>query len=196
MKPVASGAIIGKQGRVAEDALVLMAHASIDLPYYLVNPVCLEAPASPNLAAGLENRAVELEKVADAYREIAAMADQVIVEGIGGWRTPVVSRQGMADLVRLLGLPVILVVGIRLGCINHALLTEESIKNDGAELCGWMANHIDPEFNYADRSIEYLRSSLTAPLLGVAPYLEEPDARSISEWLQIPVASSRESIVS
>lgn len=167
MKPVAAGARSGSDSPVNDDALALLAHSAVELPYADINPWLLEAPTSPDIAARLSGVELTLERIAHAFATCSDAADVVVVEGIGGWRVPLGPRLQTADMVRNLDLPVILVCGIRLGGINHALLSAEVIRADGCELCGWIANIIDPDYVYADESIATLEAHMPAPLLGV-----------------------------
>lgn len=173
MKPVAAGA--GRtSGLRNEDALALMAAAAVELPYELVNPCCLMQPTAPHLAARREGKVIDLSAIKLAFVEIQSRSDQVIVEGAGGWLTPLADpgQPGgtgltMADLARELGLPVLLVVGLRLGCISHALLTAAAIERSGLPLAGWVANPIEPDFVDLQDYRESLRSRMAAPLLSV-----------------------------
>ncbi|MGK0297528.1 MAG: dethiobiotin synthetase [Gammaproteobacteria bacterium] len=174
MKPVASGGRIdSERGLVSDDALLLMRYATIKLPYHVVNPICLKNPCSPNIAAKLEGVPLTLDRAITAYNEIKKLADSIIVEGVGGWRTPCFGVTGMERLARKMNLPVILVVGVRLGCINHALLTAEAIKNDGFIFSGWIANVVDADFSYDVNTIEFLQANISVPLLGKIPYQQK-----------------------
>ena len=185
MKPVASGAMKTRRGMVSEDAVKLQKLNCIDLPYETVNPVLLQNPCSPDIAARLEQREINLDQILNCFNEITSRCDMVVVEGVGGWRTPCISPRGMADLVERMGCPVILVVGMRLGCINHALLSADAIRSDGIELAGWIANQIDPGYAYQDQTLDTLAPILGCPLLGVVPYLEGADAKRISAYLHL-----------
>jgi dethiobiotin synthetase len=172
MKPVAAGAEAGAEGPRNDDAMALMTAANVPVPYELVNPCCLQTPTSPHLAARREARMIDLAPIVSAFARIKSLSDVIIVEGAGGWLAPIgdPSRAGdrgptMQDVAVALGLPVLLVVGIRLGCISHALLTAEAIQRAGLPLAGWIANPIAPAF--ADRAdyVESLALRLPAPLL-------------------------------
>ena len=185
MKPVASGAVKTRRGRVSEDAVKLQKLNCIELPYELVNPVLLENPCSPDIAARLEQIEINLDHIMNCFNEISSQCDMVVVEGVGGWRTPCLGPKGMADLVLQMKCPVVLVVGMRLGCINHALLSVEAIRNDGFELAGWIANQIDPNYAYQEQTLDTLAPVLGCPLLGVVPYIEDADADRISAYLHL-----------
>jgi dethiobiotin synthetase len=173
MKPVSAGAIDTSQGLRNDDALDLAAAAAVRLPYGLVNPCCLPRPTSPHLAARDAGGRIDIPGLVADFHRIAAQADLVIVEGAGGWYVPVgeplaPGQRGptMADLAVALGLPVLLVVGIRLGCLNHALLTADAVMASGLPLAGWVANVADPGFPDVQDYIESLAIRLPAPLLG------------------------------
>jgi dethiobiotin synthetase len=175
MKPVAAGAEATPTGLRNEDALLLQQAASLELPYEVINPVCLRDPLSPHLAAQRQNRRLEVAGLlAAANSFLGCGADFVLVEGAGGWRVPVNAEELLSDLALGLRLPVILVVGMRLGCLNHALLTAEAIRRDGLELAGWVANGIDPDFACRDENILTLQEKLDAPMLAQIPWCEKP----------------------
>ncbi|RVU43844.1 dethiobiotin synthase [Rubrivivax rivuli] len=177
MKPVAAG-LVPHEGRwVSEDAMALRAASSVAVPDDLDNPVQLPDPLSPHLAAERAGRRVSVAELQAAHTALCAHADVVLVEGAGGWRVPLNESEYLSDLARALQAPVVLVVGLRLGCLNHALLTAEAIRADGLQLAGWVANRIDPEMACADENIATLQARLGAPLLGVLPWQAVPDAR-------------------
>jgi dethiobiotin synthetase len=177
MKPVAAGGLETSHGLRNEDALDLAAAAAVRLPYELVNPCCLPLATSPHLASRAAGRPIDVDALVAGYRQVAARAEIVIVEGAGGWLVPIgePARPGeagptMADLARALGLPVLLVVGIRLGCLNHALLTAEAIRVSGLPLAGWIANVLDPDFPGAGDYVGALEARLPAPRLATFPF--------------------------
>ena len=171
MKPVAAGADITKAGYRNEDALLLLKSSTLQLPYERVNPVCLKHPISPHLAARREKQLISMDMLITSCRDFMACgADFMLVEGAGGWRVPINDEVLLSALPVKLQLPVILVVGMRLGCLNHALLTAEAIRNDGLELAGWVANGIDPDFECRDENIQTLQNKLDAPLLADIPW--------------------------
>lgn len=172
MKPIAAGT--DADGR-NEDVEKLIAASSFAAPRELVNPYCFAEPIAPHIAASREGRTIDKQVILDAYRQLAAQADFVAVEGVGGFRVPLGDGFDSADLARSLGLPVILVVGLRLGCLNHALLTAEAIERRDLILAGWIGNSIDPAMPYRDENIAALRQRLAAPLLGVLPWLAGAD---------------------
>jgi dethiobiotin synthetase len=166
-KPVASGCVRDASGALAsEDALALRA-ASVQPPppYTTSNPYALEQPLSPHLAARLDGAEVKLGPILAAYDALAAAHDVVVVEGVGGWAVPLSQRLMQADLARALGVPILLVVGVRLGCINHALLTARAIASDGGRLLGWVANTIDPSLAQADGAIATIGDAVGEPCI-------------------------------
>jgi dethiobiotin synthetase len=172
MKPVASGA-----GRVDgalrnEDVEALLAAANVAVPRHLANPYCFEPPIAPHIAAARAGVTIDLDHVVRCHAELAARADLVIVEGIGGFSVPLGPGIDMAGLAARLGLPVVLVVGMRLGCLNHALLTAQAVAARGLALAGWIANHVDPEMVAADDNVRALEERLAAPLLARIAYTE------------------------
>jgi dethiobiotin synthetase len=186
MKPVASGSQPGEGGALRhEDALLLQAQGPAGIPYADVNPYALRGPIAPHIAAARAGLRIDLERIDTAFRRLAERADAVIVEGIGGWRVPLNESETTADLVRRLELPVILVVGLRLGCISHALLTAEAIRRDGIELRGWIANQLDPAYETAEETVEFLGARLGAPRIGSIPRLEAPSARLAAGGLDV-----------
>jgi len=174
MKPVAAGTVDTPHGPDNEDALALRAAGSLDVPRALSNPYCLPLPQSPHLAARAAGVTIDLDVLVDRYRQLAAQADAVVVEGAGGFHVPLDDTRTGADLAQCLGLPVVLVVGLRLGCLNHALLTAEAVRARGLRLAGWVANRIDPAMAAADDNLAYLRARLGAPLWADVPRLEKP----------------------
>ncbi|NNM81183.1 MAG: dethiobiotin synthase [Burkholderiales bacterium] len=156
-----------------DDAQWLERASSIPAPARLANPYPLKTPASPHIAAGIEGIGIETERIAKAYGEIRS--DVVIVEGVGGFLVPLNERELVSDLAKRLSLPVIVVVGMRLGCISHALLTFAAIRSCGLPIAGWIANRIDPEMSYFDENIDYLAGRKEAPLLGILPHGVSPD---------------------
>ncbi|MCH8531122.1 MAG: dethiobiotin synthase [Saccharospirillum sp.] len=174
LKPLAAGAVEVGGRWVNEDALALQAAASLDLDYDLVNPVLLRAPMAPHLAAELEQKRLSVQSLAGYCRGtlMTQPYDVALIEGAGGWRVPLNRRETLADLPRALNCPVILVVGLRLGCLNHALLTAEAIERDGLALAGWVGNNIDPDMAAHEANLNTLKAMLPAPCLGVLPWLE------------------------
>ncbi len=174
MKPVAAGASMARGRLVNEDVTALKAAGNVEAPDELVNPYCFAPPIAPHIAAAQAGVVIELQRVQAAYTRLAALADCVIVEGAGGFRVPLGPHFDTADLAAQLCLPVILVVGMRLGCINHALLTAAAVESAGLSLAGWIANHIDPDMLHATDNVNSLQDRLRAPLLARLAYARDP----------------------
>ncbi len=171
LKPVAAGAIMTPEGLRNEDAMALMSAATMPLSFAETNPVCLEAAVAPHIAAAREGRRISVARLVGVCRGVLLKrADLTLVEGAGGWRVPLNDRELLSDVARELGLPVVLVVGLRLGCLNHAILTAEAIQRDGLPLAGWIANHVQPEMPVARENIATLEAMLPAPLLAEVPF--------------------------
>jgi dethiobiotin synthetase len=166
MKPVACGFDTTPEGPRNADARALAAAANVPADYAEINPYCLALPASPHLAAAAEGVRIDLERLREGAARLQARSDVLIVEGAGGWFAPLDERHTMADLAATLDARVILVVGLRLGCLNHALLTAAALRASGLRFAGWIANHIDPAFAQAAANITTLEQRLAAPLLG------------------------------
>lgn len=174
MKPVASGCTNGPDGPRNADALRIQAQGSSRAPYGLVNPYAFMPPIAPHIAAGRAGTEIELATIARAYQSLAEEAELVVVEGVGGWRVPLGSSLSVSDIPRALDLPVILVVGLRLGCINHALLSVESILAHGCHLAGWVANCVDSGMQAADENLATLAALIASTCIGVVPWQDGP----------------------
>lgn len=172
LKPVAAGCEQTPHGLRNDDALALQEAATVKIAYEQVNPVALVEAIAPHIAAAHEKRRVRVDQLAGLVRGamMQARADITLIEGAGGWRVPLNEQETLAGLAAALQVPVILVVGLRLGCINHALLTAEAIRRDGLPLAGWVGNCIDPDMPVRDENIATLQSALSAPLIGVLPH--------------------------
>jgi dethiobiotin synthetase len=176
MKPVASGCEVTAEGLRNEDALALQEQANVDLSYDLVNPYAFEPAIAPHIAAQLADVDIDVTLLQKRFYEIQVQAESVVVEGAGGWFVPLDDKLTLADLAVRLGLPVVVVVGIRLGCINHALLTLAAIKQSGLPIYGWVANHcLEAKRSETDEIITSLKQRISEPCLGVVPYLSEGD---------------------
>lgn len=170
MKPVASGCERIDGVWKNEDALALRAAAGSDADYASINPYALPTPTAPQLAAAEEGVVIALPVITAAYRQLAAQTEGVLVEGVGGWLAPLSDDLDQSDLVHALELPVLLVVGLRLGCINHARLSEHSIRASGCRLLGWIGNAVEPDFDADGRYFEALQRSMSSPCLGRLPF--------------------------
>ena len=180
MKPVASGCEETDAGLRNDDALQLIAAAGQGQSYESVNPFAFLPPIAPHVAAERAGETIDPGRIVAMAGEIAATNDLVIVEGVGGFHVPLGPDADTADLAEQLGLPVILVVGLRLGCINHAILTANAIRARGLELAGWVANPVDPAMAVADANVAALQERLGAPMLARFPYLEAPSVEKFA----------------
>ncbi|ROR11115.1 dethiobiotin synthase [Erwinia sp. JUb26] len=186
-KPVASGCEVTPEGLRNEDALLLQRYASVELPYETVNPLAFLEPTSPHIVSAEEQRPIAFSQLSAGLASVVQRADWVLTEGAGGWFTPLSEDHTIADWVVQEQLPVILVVGIKLGCINHALLTAQAIKASGLPLVGWIANGIQPAGKRHAEYMATLRRLLPAPLLGEIPYLpDETQRESLGQYLSLP----------
>jgi dethiobiotin synthetase len=173
MKPVASGCFM-QDGRLKnEDAQLIQENASLQIGYDLINPYAYELPVSPHIA-GINNP-VNLATIVESFNVLKDLAEIVLVEGAGGWYAPLNDREDISDLAKALALPVIMVVAIRLGCINHAKLTWQAVQHSAMPCAGWIAVCVDPDMLKPDENIHTIKTALNAPLLGVLPYLASAD---------------------
>ena len=182
MKPIAAGT--DAQGR-NDDIERLRAVANVEVPRELMTPYLFAPAIAPHLAAQEAGVRIEIAPIVDAFQQLALLADNVVVEGVGGFRVPLNDHQDTADLAVALGLPVILVVGLRLGCLSHALLTAEAIERRGLKLAGWIANHIDPAMERQSANIAALTARLNAPCLGSLPFCADRQVAT-GEFLLVP----------
>jgi dethiobiotin synthetase len=170
MKPVASGAIKTTEGLRNNDALKLQQAANVNVPYELINPYCFEPAIAPHLAAQQSGVVIEPSIILDAYHELSSRADVVIVEGVGGWQVPLNTQSNkvysISTLAEQLQLPVVLVVGLRLGCLNHAQLSAYSIYNSQCSLVGWIANTVEKDLLHSKEQVQFLQDQISSPLLG------------------------------
>ncbi|RJF97122.1 dethiobiotin synthase [Noviherbaspirillum saxi] len=183
MKPVAAGAELRDGVLHNEDVDALAAVAGISLPLELTTPYLLRDAAAPHIVAAHEGVRIDPAHIRLCYERVAELADAVVVEGVGGFNVPLSDTADTADLAQQLGLPVIMVVGLRLGCLNHALLTAEAIAARGLRLVGWIANVVDPAMRHAQENIDALRVRLDAPLLGCIPRLPAADPSAAAAYL-------------
>lgn len=185
MKPVASGAEETGDGLRNEDALRIQAQCSHQLAYERVNPFTYAPPIAPHLAAVSSGRAIDLAQIQAECMQLSQKADRLIVEGVGGWLVPLGADTTVADLALRLELPVIMVVGLRLGCINHALLTQAAMQPSGVQILGWVGNQVETGMDSLEGNLATLRERLTAPCLGVVPWLDHPSPEAVSRYLDI-----------
>jgi dethiobiotin synthetase len=182
MKPVAAGAVDSGDGPRNDDALELLAASNVPAAYDDVNPCLLATPASPHLAARHAGVAIRSEPILRAQRKLAALADCMVVEGAGGWLAPISAVETMGDLAEKMALPVVLVVGLRLGCLNHALLTREAIRSQGLPFAGWVANKMAAEMPLAGENIDTLASRFGTSPLGVVPSGIPAPGQRLPSW--------------
>ncbi len=186
MKPISAGCEQTENGLRNEDAVLLQQHSNIELDYDLINPYAVEPAIAPHIAAADQGIRIDIETLYQKLQTIEQQSDCVVVEGAGGWLVPLNDFQTMADLAKRFQLPVILVVGMRLGCINHALLSVEAIRATGLPLVGWIANQVSAEMNCLDENIATLQQMIDAPMLGQIPHLEWLDGSAIAAEIKLP----------
>ncbi len=190
MKPLAAGAE-WRDGRLFNDDVALLASEStFDVPQALTTSYLLKEACAPHVAAALEHVRIDPAVLTDAYAQVAAKAPAVVVEGVGGFRVPLTDDYDTADFAAALRLDVILVVGLRLGCLSHALLTAEAVAARGLKLAGWIANQIDPAMPHQADNVEALRARLPAPLLGVVPWMAVPSPAVAADALDLTLLPS------
>ncbi|CAM2832036.1 MULTISPECIES: dethiobiotin synthase [Vibrio] len=191
-KPVAAGCERTEQGLRNSDALHLMKVATQEMPYDDVNPYALELPASPHIAAKHENLTIDYKVLSDKLAYLKTKADTVLIEGAGGWRVPVSDTDCLSSWVKQEKLPVVLVVGVKLGCLSHALLTAESIEADGLTIVGWVANRINPGTEHYAEIIEVLESRIRAPKLGEIPYIPSAKRTELGKYINLEPLMEKE----
>ncbi len=175
MKPVASGCFRQEGEWRNADALLLMEQSSVSIDYAKLNIYAFEQPVSPHIAAHLAHDQVKIEEIVKQCRELEALADVVLVEGVGGWEVPLNAAERVSHLAQALQLPVILVVGLRLGCLNHAFLTHDAMIRSGVVCAGWFANCVEADFPCFEENLRTLKDGLSFPCLGVIPYCTKID---------------------
>lgn len=186
IKPVAAGCESTEEGLRNSDALILQQAATVKLPYQQINPVALEPPIAPHIAAQEIGQRITATRIAGFCRGVMMQgANLTLIEGAGGWRVPLNEREAYSDVPRELQVPVILVVGMKLGCINHAMLTVEAIHRDGLPLAGWVANSIDPDMSRYPENLDTLKRMMPAPLIGEVPFVEGCDPQQGAAHLNI-----------
>ncbi len=185
MKPIAAGSVLRDGVHVWEDSEALIAASNVHAPRQDVTPYALHAAIAPHVAAEREGVSIQLEPITTAYARLSALAEIVIVEGAGGLMIPLNEDLDGSQIPLALNLPVILVVGIRLGCLNHALLTQLALQQRGLKFAGWVASRIDRDMNAAEENITSLRVGLRAPLLGVIPFLKAPNPEQALSHLDV-----------
>ena len=186
VKPVASDCQRTPNGLRNADALALQAECSLELGYTQINPFAFAPPIAPHLAAHEQGIQLTVEGLQTPVQQVLAQsAALTLIEGAGGWHVPLNAQECLSDLAKQLQLPVILIVGLRLGCINHALLTANAIQSDGLVLAGWVANQVAPELLRLQEVIQTLEQRISAPCLGKVPYLKPATAQAVAPYLDI-----------
>ncbi|MAK56620.1 MAG: dethiobiotin synthase [Pusillimonas sp.] len=185
MKPVAAGIEVRDGVRINEDIALLREQAGGALPEKEMTPYLWDEPIAPHIAAQKHGVVMQSDVIRRAYLATAQRAEAVIVEGVGGFCVPLSAHENMADVAVALDLPVVMVVGLRLGCISHALLTAQAIRSRGLTLAGWVANVVDPTMPYRDENIQTLRDAIEAPCLGCVPRLDNPSAKLAAGYLDL-----------
>jgi dethiobiotin synthetase len=184
LKPVAAGAEESGEGLRNKDALRIQDAGSLAVPYELINPYCFEPPIAPQIAAAEVRKAIRPEVIRNCFQALTELADLVVVEGVGGWHVPLGEELDTSDLPVLLHIPAILVVGLRLGCLSHALLSAEAIMDKGCGLAGWVANRLDPAMLRPEANLATLEGRIPAPRLGSVEHLPgRPDPQRIAAQL-------------
>lgn len=192
MKPLAAGCQQTADGLRNNDALMLQQHMTLPLSYQQINPIAFEAAIAPHIAAERLGKRLTVSQLTGFCRGVLMnKVDLALIEGAGGWRLPLNRAETLAGLVKELKLPVILVVGLRLGCINHSLLTAEAIARDGVPLAGWVANQLDAEMDCMTENIAAIADRLAVPCLGVVPFLQKPSAEEVSSYLSLEKVITR-----
>ncbi|WP_019614507.1 dethiobiotin synthase [Psychromonas ossibalaenae] len=183
-KPIAAGCSVTDKGLRNEDALILQSSSTVAVPYQAVNPIAFEAPIAPHIAAELENTPIQMDVITQGLKVLQnENADLLIVEGAGGWRLPLNQEQVLSDWVKEQKLPVILVVGMKLGCLNHALLTYETIIADGLNVIGWIANQLQLDMPCYGHNLHTLTLKLGAPLIAEIPYLSNINNSDLAQYV-------------
>lgn len=185
MKPVASGCVDTVDGLRNEDAMLIQQQASKAIDYDTINPYSFLPAIAPHIAAEQSGEEIKLKKIVEQFNQLNDQADYVVVEGVGGWQVPLNDDESVADLALALQLPVILVVGLRLGCINHALLTAAAIRQSGCTLAGWIANTLSSQMDETQLTIDAIAQRIRAPLLGTVPHLDTLSADTIATQLSV-----------
>ncbi len=191
MKPIASGANEINGVLCNEDVDSLVAASTVKVPQEIVVPYLMRTPAAPHIVAALENVKMDVQHIASCYQQTQDLADVVLVEGVGGFCVPLDDETSTVDLAQALSLPVILVVGMRLGCINHALLTAQAINASGLRLAGWVANTVDTDMKFFEENVQTLKQRLDAPCLAVMPRLAVNEIEQASQYLDLNLLKLR-----
>jgi len=191
-KPIAAGCEQTQYGLRNHDALLLQESSSLEVAYDLVNPISFAPAIAPHIAAQLENKPIELSYISQGLERLKSLnSDLIIVEGAGGWRLPLNADETLSGWVATQKLPVILVVGMKLGCLNHAILTYESILNDGLEVVGWIANQVEKNMSFYMQNLETLKHKINAPMIAEIPYLDKVTEQDLSCYVNFNFAADK-----
>jgi len=183
-KPIAAGCAVTKAGLRNEDALILQKNSSVDVDYDWVNPIAYQDPIAPHIAAALQSTPIELNAVTTGLQRLQQeQADLLIVEGAGGWHLPINDEQLLSQWVVEQKLAVILVVGMKLGCLNHAMLTYQALLNDGVQVVGWIANKLVTEMPFYQQNRDWLKQKIAAPLIAELPTLDCPNSDDLAQYV-------------
>ena len=189
-KPIAAGCQLTESGLRNEDALILQKNSTIELPYQAVNPIAFELPIAPHIAAELTNKPISLDLITLGLQNLQQKnSDLLIVEGAGGWRLPLNNDEMLSDWVVAQKLPVILVVGMKLGCLNHAVLAYESILNDGLNVVGWIGNQLQADMPYYQENLKLLTEKIAAPMIAEIPYLSTVNELDLGQFVNCDLAN-------
>jgi len=191
-KPIAAGCEQTLYGLRNHDALLLQKESSLDVAYELVNPISFTPAIAPHIAAQIENKPIEQSYISQGLERLKSLnSDLIIIEGAGGWRLPLNADETLSDWVATQKLPVILVVGMKLGCLNHAILTYESIINDGLKVVGWIANQVDNNMSFYMQNLEMLKHKISAPMIAEIPYLDNVSEQDLSAYVNFNFAANK-----
>ncbi|HEY7866191.1 MAG TPA: dethiobiotin synthase [Psychromonas sp.] len=191
-KPIAAGCEQSLYGLRNQDALLLQKASSLEVAYELVNPISFAPAIAPHIAAQLENRPIEQSYISQGLQRLKSLnSDLIIIEGAGGWRLPLNADETLSGWVAAQKLPVILVVGMKLGCLNHAVLTYESILNDGLEVAGWIANQVEKNMPFYAQNLEILKHKINAPMMAEIPYLDDLTEQDFSAYVNFNFSANK-----
>ncbi|MFT6926826.1 MAG: dethiobiotin synthetase [Psychromonas sp.] len=191
-KPIAAGCELTQYGLRNQDALLLQKASSLTVAYELLNPIAFTAAIAPHIAAQLENKPIEQGYISQGLERLKSLQSQVIIiEGAGGWRLPLNADETLADWVAMQKLPVILVVGMKLGCLNHAMLTYETIISDGLKVVGWIANQVEEEMSFYAQNLALLKHKIHAPMIAEIPYLNNVSEQDLSSYVDFDFTNNK-----
>lgn len=185
-KPIAAGCFETEQGLRNQDALILQANSTISVDYDAINPIAFKDPIAPHIAAQISQSSIELSTINNGLHYLKQKNPSLLlIEGAGGWHLPINHEQLFSEWIKQQQLPIILVVGLKLGCLNHAILSVKSIQQDGLKIVGWIANHLHSNMPYAEQNIETLKAFIGAPLLAEIPFFNEIEKQNLSHLIKV-----------